>query len=52
MDRCIPKIRFSTRNKEALVQSRVVVRIDHWPIDSRWPEVDGIWPTYSCILAD
>ena len=33
----IPKIRIETRQSEALKQQRIIVNIDCWPRDSRYP---------------
>lgn len=38
MDPRAPKIRVATRDRAALAHSRLVVRIDAWPLHSRWPE--------------
>ena len=37
MDGRLPKIRFATRDRRALVGKRIVLRIDEWPADSKWP---------------
>ena len=38
MEPCIPKIRIATSNVGALANKRIVVRIDDWPVTSRWPQ--------------
>ncbi|ETW05835.1 hypothetical protein H310_03502 [Aphanomyces invadans] len=37
VDRKIPKIRISTRQHDTLMDKRIVVAIDSWPVDSRFP---------------
>ncbi|OLY77952.1 Exosome complex exonuclease RRP44 [Smittium mucronatum] len=37
MDRKIPKIRIRTRQAKELVGKRIVVALDSWPVDSRYP---------------
>ncbi|MEQ2256264.1 exosome catalytic subunit dis3, partial [Ilyodon furcidens] len=36
-DRCIPRIRIETRQASTLVGQRIMVAIDGWPKDSRYP---------------
>ncbi|ODQ65032.1 exoribonuclease required for 3 end formation of 5.8S rRNA [Nadsonia fulvescens var. elongata DSM 6958] len=38
MDRCLPRIRIRTRQSATLVGKRIVVAIDSWPANSRYPE--------------
>ncbi|EEB08834.1 3'-5' exoribonuclease subunit Dis3 [Schizosaccharomyces japonicus yFS275] len=38
MDRRVPKIRFRTRQISRLLGQRIVVSVDNWDIDSRYPE--------------
>ncbi|ANB14001.1 exosome catalytic subunit DIS3 [Sugiyamaella lignohabitans] len=38
LDKCIPRIRIKTRKLGELVNKRIVVSIDDWPIHSRHPE--------------
>ncbi|ETV87152.1 hypothetical protein H257_02135 [Aphanomyces astaci] len=37
VDRKIPKIRMITRQHDTLLDKRIVVAIDSWPVDSRFP---------------
>ncbi|KDO31060.1 hypothetical protein SPRG_22126 [Saprolegnia parasitica CBS 223.65] len=37
VDRKVPKIRIATRQAETLLDKRIVVSIDSWPVDSRFP---------------
>ncbi|CAK4376014.1 unnamed protein product [Aphanomyces euteiches] len=37
VDRKIPKIRITTRQYDTLLDKRIVVAIDSWPVDSRFP---------------
>lgn len=36
-ERIIPRIRIETEQAELLASQRIVVQIDHWPRDSRYP---------------
>lgn len=36
-DAKLPRVRIATRQKEALMDKRIVVAIDAWPASSRWP---------------
>ena len=38
-ERRIPKIRILTRQGEALLSKRIIVSIDSWPRDSKYPQV-------------
>jgi exoribonuclease R len=38
MDARLPKVRFATRDRRALAAQRIVLKIDAWPADSRWPQ--------------
>ena len=40
-ERRIPKIRIETRQAEALESQRIVVVIDSWPRNSRYPQVSA-----------
>eukprot|EP00039_Didymoeca_costata_P004242 m.72153 g.72153 ORF g.72153 m.72153 type:complete len:1965 (-) comp12306_c0_seq2:340-6234(-) len=37
-DKRVPKIRFTTANKDSIMGKRLVVRIDNWPLNSKWPQ--------------
>ncbi|OQR89330.1 exosome complex exonuclease RRP44 [Achlya hypogyna] len=37
VDRKVPKIRIATRQADTLLDKRIVVSIDSWPVDSRFP---------------
>ena len=37
VDRKVPKIRITTRQQETLMDKRIVIAIDSWPADSRFP---------------
>jgi exosome complex exonuclease DIS3/RRP44 len=38
-DKKVPYIRIQTRQLDALMDQRIVVAIDAWPVDSRYPTV-------------
>lgn len=37
LDQRIPKIRIHSRQVDTIIDKRIVVAIDSWPTDSRWP---------------
>lgn len=45
-ERRIPKIRIETRQAETLLGKRIVVVIDTWPKNSRYPQVRSLLGLY------
>lgn len=48
----VPPVRISTRQLDALIGQQVVVNIDSWPVNSKYPLVSLYEPAVASIPSD